>query len=250
MGKPGQMHRVALKKSKVGSSCGQATAAARRQGSIASDEASCPRACVTCSQRTDLVCWPPTILPALLCSACRPCPCAGPSRGAPALHPQGHLRRRLHLRTSEAAPLLHCGHLRPRPAAPHPQDSGSPHHVYPQPQVLDRAPARGNHGRRAAHIGAPLHQRRIGAVAALPQTCSSIHACMAGITGLPVGFPTGSPAASCRPFCSVFVTIPPSPHVYPLLPPLAVPLPLCFSPLCCPAPLCSPSSCCPLQCPT
>ena len=81
VGKPGQMHRVALKKSKVGSSCGQATAAARRQGSIASDEASCPRACVTCSQRTDLVCWPPTILPALLCSAL-------PAAPAPAQDPR------------------------------------------------------------------------------------------------------------------------------------------------------------------
>lgn len=41
---------------------------------------------------------------------------AGPSHRAAALHPQGHVCRRLHLRAREAAPLLHRGHLRSRPA--------------------------------------------------------------------------------------------------------------------------------------
>jgi hypothetical protein len=46
---------------------------------------------------------------------------AGPARGAAALHAQGHVRRRLHLRARAAAQVLHRGHLRQGPAAAHPQ---------------------------------------------------------------------------------------------------------------------------------
>ena len=45
----------------------------------------------------------------------------GPARRAPAVQPQGHVRRRLHLRARLPAQVLHRRDVRPRPAAAHPQ---------------------------------------------------------------------------------------------------------------------------------
>lgn len=67
--------------------------------------------------------------------------CARPAVQAADVHAPGHVRGRLHCGARDGRQVLHCGDVRPRPQAPHPQDPRCPHHVHCRPPLHSRAHA-------------------------------------------------------------------------------------------------------------